>query len=249
MSLSETDLLARRHSFRLWGFFCRFGAACARCTTRLWFRRILHLGCRSSWGLFRRLWGRFGLRIARRAFHATTPGPTNTTTRLRVIIVTFRSCLNRLGSAIVQLACFINDGHVFDERLWAVLFDILTWLLRLGSTLMALRTITTLWPLRTLGTLSAIRTLTALVLALRLCCSFLLCLITFATSGMSRRLALWLCGSNDAKIMLGMLEIVLRHDPIAGCLGIASKLLVLFCDMQSRAANFDVRTVRFVGPA
>ncbi|ODN68749.1 hypothetical protein A6302_03943 [Methylobrevis pamukkalensis] len=48
---------------------------------------------------------------------------------------------------------------------------------------------------------------------------------------------------DDAVIVLGVLEIVLRHHAVAGRRGITRKLGILFRDMQGRSANLHVRTV------
>jgi hypothetical protein len=57
---------------------------------------------------------------------------------------------------------------------------------------------------------------------------------------------LFLCGGNETKIMFGVLVVILGGNRIAGALGIARKLDVFFRNVRSRAANFDVRAVRFV---
>ena len=57
---------------------------------------------------------------------------------------------------------------------------------------------------------------------------------------------LFLRGGNETKIMFGVLVVILGGNRIAGALGIARKLDVFFCNVRSRAANFDVRAVRFV---
>ena len=53
-------------------------------------------------------------------------------------------------------------------------------------------------------------------------------------------------GGNETKIMFGVLVVILGGNRIAGALGIARKLDVFFRNVRSRAANFDVRAVRFV---
>ncbi|TWI79880.1 hypothetical protein JM93_04227 [Roseibium hamelinense] len=69
---------------------------------------------------------------------------------------------------------------------------------------------------------------------------------------LARYLLVWLrlsLGSSyDSQIMLSVLVVVLRHNPVARCLRISSKLLVLFRYMKSGPANFDVWTIRFIGP-
>jgi len=57
---------------------------------------------------------------------------------------------------------------------------------------------------------------------------------------------LFLRGGNETKIMFGVLVVILGGNRIAGALGIARKLDVFFRNVRSRAANFDVRAVRFV---
>ena len=54
---------------------------------------------------------------------------------------------------------------------------------------------------------------------------------------------LLLRGGNETKIMLGVLVVILGGNGIAGALGVARKLDIFFCDVRSRAANFDVRAV------
>ena len=54
---------------------------------------------------------------------------------------------------------------------------------------------------------------------------------------------LFLCGSDQAKIMLGMLIVVLSGDRITRTLCVARELDIFFRDMRSGAADFDVGTV------
>src|SRR5580704_9255121 len=54
--------------------------------------------------------------------------------------------------------------------------------------------------------------------------------------------------TQDAEIVLGMLEIVLRHHPVAGRVRIARHLQVFFVHMRSGAADFDFRPARIEGP-
>src|SRR5690606_17294177 len=51
---------------------------------------------------------------------------------------------------------------------------------------------------------------------------------------------------NDAEIMLGVLEVVFGHHPVAGRRGVAGELDVFFRDMGGIAAHPDVRIVAFV---
>ncbi len=57
---------------------------------------------------------------------------------------------------------------------------------------------------------------------------------------------LFLRGGNETKIMFGVLVVILGGNRIAGALGIARKVDIFFRNVRSRAANFDVRAVRFV---
>ena len=57
---------------------------------------------------------------------------------------------------------------------------------------------------------------------------------------------LFLRGGNETEIMLSVLVVILGGNRIAGALGIARKLDIFFRNVRSRAANFDVRAVRFV---
>jgi hypothetical protein len=59
---------------------------------------------------------------------------------------------------------------------------------------------------------------------------------------------LFLRSGNQAEVMFGVLVIVFRRDRIAGALRVARELDIFFRDRRSRAANFDVRSVRFVDP-
>jgi hypothetical protein len=54
---------------------------------------------------------------------------------------------------------------------------------------------------------------------------------------------LLLRGSNQAKIVLGMLIVVLGRDRIARALCVACELDIFFRDVRSGAANFDVGTI------
>src|SRR4029078_4875010 len=53
---------------------------------------------------------------------------------------------------------------------------------------------------------------------------------------------------DQAKIMLGMLEIVFGRNRIAGRLGVTRKLEVFLRHVIGGAANFHVRTVRLIHP-
>ena len=55
------------------------------------------------------------------------------------------------------------------------------------------------------------------------------------------------CG-DQAKVMFGVLVVVFRCDRIARALRVARELDIFFRDGRGRAANFDVRSVRFVDP-
>ena len=55
-------------------------------------------------------------------------------------------------------------------------------------------------------------------------------------------LHLRLGGCDDAVIVFGVLEIVLRHHPVAGALCVAGKSGVFFRDMLGSTANFHIRT-------
>lgn len=54
---------------------------------------------------------------------------------------------------------------------------------------------------------------------------------------------------NQAKIVLGVLVIILGPDRVARGLSIACKLQVLLCNMVGGAPDFHIRTVRFIQPA
>jgi hypothetical protein len=62
-------------------------------------------------------------------------------------------------------------------------------------------------------------------------------------------LHLRLRGSNDAVIVLCVLQIVLCHDTVAGALCVPSKLGIFFGNMLSGPADLDVRSGAIVGPA
>ncbi len=51
---------------------------------------------------------------------------------------------------------------------------------------------------------------------------------------------------DDAVVVLGVLQIVLGHDPVAGALRIASELRVFFRDLLRRPADLHIRTVALV---
>jgi hypothetical protein len=54
---------------------------------------------------------------------------------------------------------------------------------------------------------------------------------------------LFLRGGNKTEIMLGVLVVILGGNRIAGALGVTRKLDIFFCNVRSRAANFNVRAV------
>ncbi len=56
-----------------------------------------------------------------------------------------------------------------------------------------------------------------------------------------------LCGGNDAIVVFGVLEIVLRHHPVAGALRVTGECGVFFGDLLSRSADLHVRAVALVG--
>ena len=54
---------------------------------------------------------------------------------------------------------------------------------------------------------------------------------------------MFLRGGNKTEIMLGVLVVILGGNRIAGALGVTRKLDIFFCNVRSRAANFNVRAV------
>src|SRR5690606_32078436 len=58
----------------------------------------------------------------------------------------------------------------------------------------------------------------------------------------SALLHLRLRGSDDAVIVLGMLEVVFRNDAVTGALGVAGQGCIFFCNMLGRAPDFHIRT-------
>ena len=52
---------------------------------------------------------------------------------------------------------------------------------------------------------------------------------------------------HDAVIVLGVLQVILSHHPVAGGIGIPGELQVFFIDMRGRAANFDFGSARIIG--
>ena len=56
-------------------------------------------------------------------------------------------------------------------------------------------------------------------------------------------------GSDEPEVVLGMLEIALRHHRIPRRLRVAGELKVLLADVVSRPPDLDVRPVRLVGPS
>ena len=59
-------------------------------------------------------------------------------------------------------------------------------------------------------------------------------------------LLLCLNGGKNSEVVLGVLEIVFRHDSIALRIGVARKLQILLVDMSCRAANLDLGAVGVV---
>src|SRR5690606_15494437 len=53
-------------------------------------------------------------------------------------------------------------------------------------------------------------------------------------------------GGDDAIVMLGMLQIVLGHDPVARTVCVAGELRVFFRDLLCRTANLHVRAVALI---
>ncbi len=53
---------------------------------------------------------------------------------------------------------------------------------------------------------------------------------------------------DDTVIVFGVLEIVLRHHPVTGTLGVTSKLRVFLGDVLRGPANLDVRSGAVIGP-
>jgi hypothetical protein len=58
----------------------------------------------------------------------------------------------------------------------------------------------------------------------------------------SALLHLRLCSSDDAVIVLCVLEVVFRNDAVTGALGVASQGCIFFCNMLGRAPDFHIRT-------
>ena len=61
------------------------------------------------------------------------------------------------------------------------------------------------------------------------------------------RLLSLLGGGDDAKIVLGVLEVAFRPDGIAGGVRVAGKLQVLLADVVGSAPDLHIRPVRLVG--
>src|ERR1700750_3065311 len=61
---------------------------------------------------------------------------------------------------------------------------------------------------------------------------------------MNRHLSL--CGSNDAAVVPCMLEIILRHHPVAGALRVTGKGRIFFGDLLSRSPDLHVRAVALI---
>ena len=71
---------------------------------------------------------------------------------------------------------------------------------------------------------------------------------TIAVVTLEALLHLRLSGRDDAVIVLGVLQVVFRHDAVAGALGVASERRIFLGDMLGRAADLHVGAVRLVGP-
>src|SRR5215475_5215635 len=54
---------------------------------------------------------------------------------------------------------------------------------------------------------------------------------------------LFLRGGDETEIMLSVLVVILGGNRIAGALSVTRKLDIFFCNVRSRAANFDVGAV------
>jgi hypothetical protein len=54
---------------------------------------------------------------------------------------------------------------------------------------------------------------------------------------------LLLGGGDEAKVVLGVLQVALGRDYVAGGLRIAGKLLLFFCDEGSRTPNLHIGTI------
>ena len=59
---------------------------------------------------------------------------------------------------------------------------------------------------------------------------------------------LLLRGGDQAEVVLGVLEVVLGGDRIAGGLRVAGELQILFGDVMGGTADFHLRSVRLVDP-
>ncbi|MDX7952085.1 hypothetical protein P7D22_12970 [Lichenihabitans sp. Uapishka_5] len=55
-------------------------------------------------------------------------------------------------------------------------------------------------------------------------------------------------GRDDAEIMLGVLQVAFGGNGIAGRLGVTGELQIFFTDVLGGASDFDVGTIRLVGP-
>jgi hypothetical protein len=65
----------------------------------------------------------------------------------------------------------------------------------------------------------------------------------FALVGLDGRLH----GAKDTKIVISVLEIAFRHDPIARALRVAGQLQVSLINVMGRATNLHIRAVAFKG--
>ncbi len=66
----------------------------------------------------------------------------------------------------------------------------------------------------------------------------------FVGVGLSNRA--WRRSGDQTKIMLGVLEIVLRCNGIAARMGVPRQLQIFFGDVPRGPAYFDVRSMRFI---
>jgi hypothetical protein len=62
---------------------------------------------------------------------------------------------------------------------------------------------------------------------------------------LARRLELFAIGHDDAIVMFGVLEVVLRQHPVTGRLRIARQLQIFLRNMRWRAAHFHIGSIRF----
>lgn len=158
----------------------------------------------------------------------------------------FTACLFavRLLAAITLLAAVFTVTALFAVAAVLTVSTVLAVAVTLLAVVVAIGVLTGLFALVVLHRLRTLRAVVVVVIVAVdvVAVPFVLTVIVLTVLALETFLHLRLCGCNDAVVVLGMLQIVLCDNPVAGAHGIAPERRVFFGDMLRGTTDFYVRT-------